>query len=95
MNLAREYGTSDFNLVFFDDESFATCVAGASSIQNTTWDTTIGWIMGFREYTTYDMSATGTEEDTVVDSVNGNEITIIGDTGLSTNLYNYFLICFR
>jgi len=93
MNIAREYGTSDFNLVFFDDESFATCVSGASSIQNTTWDTTIGWIMGFREYTTYDMSATGTAEDTVVDSVNGNEITIKGDTGLSTNLYNYFLIC--
>lgn len=93
MNIAREYDTSDFNLVFFDDESFATCVSGASSIQNTTWDTTIGWIMGFREYTTYDMSATGTAEDTVVDSVNGNELTIIGDTGLSTNLYNYFLIC--
>ena len=93
MNIAREYGTSDFNLIFFDDESFATCVSGASSIQNTTWDTTIGWIMGFREYTTYDMSARGTAEDTVVDSVNGNEITILGDTGLSTNLYNYFLIC--
>ena len=93
MNIFREYSTSDFNLVFFDDESFATCVSGASSIQNTTWDTTIGWIMGFREYTTYDMSARGTAEDTVVDSVNGNEITILGDTGLSTNLYNYFLIC--
>jgi hypothetical protein len=93
MNIAREYGTNDFNLVFFDDESFATCVSGASSIQNTTWDTTIGWIMGFREYTTYDMSARGTAEDTVVDSINGNEITILGDTGLSTNLYNYFLIC--
>jgi hypothetical protein len=93
MNIAREYVTNDFNLVFFDDESFATCVSGASSIQNTTWDTTIGWIMGFREYTTYDMSASGTVEDTVVDSINGNEITILGDTGLSTNLYNYFLIC--
>jgi hypothetical protein len=39
------------------------------------------------------MSAPGTIEDTVVDAVNGNVITIIGDTGLSTNLYNYFLIC--
>ena len=92
-NIAREYGTSDFNLVFFDNESFATCVAGGSSVQNTTWDTTIGWIMGFREYTTYDMSADGTVDDTVVDSTNGNELTILGDTGLSTNLYNYFLIC--
>jgi len=38
--------------------------------------------MGFREYTTYDMSAAGTDEDTVVDDVGiGNEITIKGDTG--------------
>ena len=92
-NLKREYTTSDYNLVFYDKLSFATCTAGTSSVQNTTWDTTIGWIMGFREYTTYDMSVSGTEEDTVVDAVNGNVITIIGDTGLSTNLYNYFLIC--
>jgi len=92
-NLKREYTTSDYNLVFYDKFSFATCTVGASSVQNTTWDTTIGWIMGFREYTTYDMSVTGTEEDTIVDAVNGNVITIIGDTGLSTNLYNYFLIC--
>ena len=92
-NLKREYTTSDYNLVFYDKLSFATCTSGSSSVQNTTWDTTIGWIMGFREYTTYDMSAAGTEEDTVVDAVNGNVITIIGDTGLSTNLYNYFLIC--
>jgi hypothetical protein len=92
-NLKREYTTSDYNLVFYDKFSFATCTVGTSSVQNTTWDTTIGWIMGFREYTTYDMSVSGTEEDTVVDAVNGNVITIIGDTGLSTNLYNYFLIC--
>lgn len=92
-NLKREYTTSDYNLVFYDKFSFATCTAGTSSVQNTTWDTTIGWIMGFREYTTYDMSAPGTIDDTVVDAVNGNVITIIGDTGLSTNLYNYFLIC--
>ena len=92
-NLKREYTTSDYNLVFYDKLSFATCTAGTSSVQNTTWDTTIGWIMGFREYTTYDMSAPGTIDDTVVDAVNGNVITVIGDTGLSTNLYNYFLIC--
>lgn len=93
INLKREYGTTDYNLVFYDKASFATCTSGGSSVQNTTWDTTIGWIMGFREYTVYDMSASGTEEDTVVDSMSGNIATIIGDTGLSTNLYNYFLLC--
>jgi hypothetical protein len=91
--LKRDYLTNDYNLVFYDKASFATCTGGSSSVQNTTWDTTVGWIMGFREYTTYDMSVSGTEEDSVVDAVNGNIITIIGDTGLSTNLYNYFLIC--
>lgn len=91
--LKRDYLTNDYNLVFYDKASFATCTSGSSSVQNTTWDTTIGWIMGFREYTTYDMSVSGTEENTVVDAVNGNILTIIGDTGLSTNLYNYFLIC--
>jgi hypothetical protein len=87
-NITRNYKTTDFDVVFFDNESFATCTSGASSVQNTTWDTTVGWIMGFREYTLYDMSAPG-----VISNSISNVITIMGDTGLSTNLYNYFLIC--
>lgn len=88
LNITRKYTTNDFDVVFFDNESFATCTSGASSVQNTTWDTTIGWIMGFREYTLYDMSAPGIVTDNI-----SNVISIAGDTGLSTNLYNYFLIC--
>lgn len=88
LNVTRNYTTTDFDVVFFDNESFATCTAGASSVQNTTWDTTVGWIMGFREYTLYDMSA----PDVITNNIS-NVITIMGDTGLSTNLYNYFLIC--
>ena len=26
-------------------------------MQNTTWDTTVGWILGFRDFTSYDLSA--------------------------------------
>ena len=94
-NLQRNYTTQDYNLVFYDPFSFLTCTSGASSVQNTTWDTTIGWVMGFRNYTTYDMSVEPIVDDetSVVHSVTGNNITIKGDTGLSTNLYNYFLIC--
>ena len=87
-NITRTYNTEDFNILFYDNTSFATCTPGVTSIQNTTWDTTIGWIMGFREYTLYDMSA----EDVRINSIN-NVVTIGGDTGLSTNLFNYFLIC--
>lgn len=87
-NITRNYNTEDFNVLFYDNTSFATCTPGVTSVQNATWDTTIGWIMGFREYTLYDMSA----EDVRTNLIN-NAVTIRGDTGLSTNLFNYFLIC--
>jgi hypothetical protein len=32
-------------------------------------------------------------DEPIIESINGNVITIKGDTGLSTNLYNYFLLC--
>lgn len=87
-NITRNYYTKDYNVVFFDKESFATCVSGATSVQTATWDTTIGWIMGFREYTEYDISAPAV----ILNDID-NVISIRGDTGLSTNLYNYFLLC--
>jgi hypothetical protein len=84
MNVNRIYTAVDYNLVFYDEFSFVRCFVGSSSVQNTTWDSTIGWILGFRNYTIYSLS----------DYVSSNNIaTIIGDTGVCTNLYNYFLLC--
>lgn len=83
--LYRKYDERDYNLVFYDNISFAECFTGASSVQNTTWDTTVGWILGFRDFTSYDLSA-------FYDSTNGLT-TITGDTGVSTSLFNYFLLC--
>ena len=83
--LYRKYDERDYNLVFYDNLSFAECFTGASSVQNTTWDTTVGWILGFRDFTSYDLSA-------FYDSTNGFT-TITGDTGVSTSLFNYFLLC--
>jgi len=84
MNINRIYTASDYNLVFYDQYSFVRCFVGATSVQNTTWDSTLGWILGFRNYTIYALSEYGN---------NGDIITIIGDTGVCTNLYNYFLLC--
>ena len=84
MNINRTYTASDYNLVFYDEFSFAKCFIGASSVQNTTWDSTLGWILGFRNYTIYNLYNLGK---------NGEIITLIGDTGVCTNLYNYFLLC--
>jgi hypothetical protein len=84
MNINRTYTASDYNLVFYDEFSFARCVVGSSSVQNTTWDSTLGWILGFRNFTVYSLSDYGQ---------NGDVLTIVGDTGVCTNLYNYFLLC--
>jgi hypothetical protein len=84
-NIIRTYDAQDYNLVFYDRVSFSKCITGASSVQNTTWDTTVGWIMGFREFTSYDLSAT--YDATLLNTV------VYGDTGVSTNLFNYFLLC--
>lgn len=84
MNVNRVYTQSDYKLVFYDEISFIKCFVGASSVQNTTWDSTLGWILGFRNYTTYSLT----------DFLSKNNIAIInGDTGVCTNLYNYFLLC--
>jgi hypothetical protein len=48
----------------------------------------LGWILGYREFTVYDLSVFGETSST-----NSNLKKIVGDTGVSTNLYNYFLLC--
>lgn len=94
MNVNRIYTGKDYNLVFYDEISFVRCFVGATSVQNTTWDSTLGWILGYRAYTTYGLSdpALYNSPSELYTSAN-NIIKIIGDTGLCTNLYNYFLIC--
>ena len=84
MNVTRTYTAKDYNLVFYDPFSFVKCYAGVTSVRNTTWDGTIGWILGFHLYTVYYLSA--------LESTN-NIITITGDTVVNTNLYNYFMLC--
>lgn len=85
INLTRGYEAKDFNVVFYDEISFIQCFSGANSAQNTTWDSTVGWILGFREFTAYDLS--------IYNDATTNIAIITGDTGASTSLYNYFLIC--
>ena len=85
INLTRIYNASDYNVVYYDEISFIECFTGSNSAQNTTWDSTIGWILGFREFTSYDLS--------VYNDTTTNIAIITGDTGASTSLYNYFLIC--
>jgi hypothetical protein len=78
------YTAYDYNIVFYDPYSFVKCYVGDKSVSNVTWDSTLGWILGFRKYTVYNLFQYGNV---------GSIIAINGDTGVSTNLYNYFMIC--
>jgi hypothetical protein len=85
ININKLYNATDYKLVFYDTISYVKCFVGAKGIQNTTWDSTLGWILGFRDSTNYNLS-----EYTLDGNMN---ISITGDTAVSTNLFNYFLIC--
>jgi hypothetical protein len=106
INHSKIYNTENYRLVFYDPFSFVRCYIGATSVKNTNWDTTIGWILGFRQLTEYplgnkyieydanDDTATYYENTTsyyTYDSLS-NIATIVGDTTVSVNLYNYFMI---
>ena len=89
VNVNKIYLTNDYRLVFYDPFSFVNCYTGATStrgtsIQNATWDTTIGWLLGFRSSIIYYLS-----DYTVA---NSNITTMESDTCISMNIYNYFLI---
>ena len=118
LNINRIFTTQDYILDFYNPINFVSCYAGTSSVQNTTWDSTIGWILGFRDYTQYYLTTQNQTINTgntgnpsyykqsssgkyTITQIKPNEfssiitsvpVTITGDTSLSTNLYNYFLI---
>ena len=89
----KVYTASDYNITFFDNATFAKCFAGVSSVRNATWDTTLGWILGFREYTVYELNNMDYDNDPLKSISEDGVITITGDTTISTNLFNYLLLC--
>ena len=84
LNINKIYSAVDYNVVFYDQTSFMRCYTGVKSVTNTTWDTTIGWLIGFHDLTTYALSDY---------RGSGSKISILSDTTVSVNLYNYFLLC--
>jgi len=98
MNINKVFRPKDYRIVFYDQFSFVSCYSGASrngnkSIQNATWDTTVGWIIGFRQNIIYNLNEyTGNTSDANIYFTDDSTCVMIGDTTVSTSLYNYFLI---
>jgi hypothetical protein len=56
LNINRIYTSSDYQLTFFDPFSFVACSSNLKGIQSATWDTTLGWILGYRDYVSYNLT---------------------------------------
>ena len=83
-NINKIYTANDYKMVFYDLNSFVKCFVGSSSVRNVSWDSTLGWILGFRDKIEYFLMDYTDENNKIA--------TFVGDTKITTNLYNYFLI---
>jgi hypothetical protein len=77
LSVDKTYTSSDYKIIFYDPYSFVQSCVGVNSARNASWDSTLGWILGFHEATEYDLSVAP---------------SITGDNVVSVNIYNYFMI---
>jgi hypothetical protein len=83
--ITKNFTAADYLLDFYDTTYFFKCYNVDISIRNTTWDTTIGWILGFRK-TQYLLSSYGNADS-------GHFVaTITGEVTVNVNIYTQFLI---
>jgi hypothetical protein len=68
MNINKTYYAEDFKLVFYDAQSFVFCNVGVT--QNATWDSTLGWLLGFQSFTEYELYEFTNITDTTTSSEN-------------------------
>jgi hypothetical protein len=80
-NINKIYTTNDYKLVFYDVYSFVSCFFGAQGVQNITWNNTLGWILGYRDFTEYYLTAANVQTSTT----NGSSYY----NGSPTSVYTY------
>jgi hypothetical protein len=102
-NINKIYTASDYLVNFYDPFTYTSCFSIGKSIQNTTWDSTLGWILGFHNYTQYPLvdAALPDPENPIISTnypsgtyINPSThiVTLTGDTSVSTYIYSSFLI---
>ena len=109
LNINKSFTSQDYKIIFYNPETFTratTGVIGKSSIQNILWDSTLGWILGFRNLTEYETKPENvtmninTSQSYYAQSpltpyeydTNTNIAKLTGDTCVSVVLYSYFMI---
>ena len=78
-----KYTTKDYQLIFFDVLSVGSCdKIETKSVINTTWDVTLGWMLGFRAQYQYTMNV----------NTPPNTFKLIGNTAVSVNSVNQAIV---
>lgn len=87
------YTALDYRIVFYDIYSFIKCVNIGANTINATWDTTLGWLLGFHSNKEYPLDETsGSSYVSNAYSYSSNVVSLECDTVLNTNQINYLLI---
>jgi len=60
ISINKVYTAKDYRIVFYDIDSFIQCTNSSKSYRNATPDTTLGYILGFKQLTEYNLSNTNT-----------------------------------
>jgi hypothetical protein len=102
LNVNKIFTAQDYSITFYEPNLFTHCSYGSNpSILTTTQDTTLGWLLGFRNLSIYDLNkervieynGTGISRYSINYTCDSNNIvSITGDASVSITLYNYFLI---
>jgi len=82
----KVYTGKDYYISFYNEVDFIKCYQGDSTVVNLTWDMTLGWILGYRETTIYDLKS-------YQQTAGNTMIVLTSDTCINLFLYNNFLIC--
>lgn len=102
LNINKIFTASDYSIVVYDQNIFTHCSYGSSSsLETVTQETTLGWLLGFRNLPIYDLNSTWVtyynqqnknKHINYVYDENTRIVFLTGDTSVSITLYNYFLI---
>ena len=66
-NINKIYTSIDYRVVFYDIDSFKRCTNASKSFRNASADTTLGYILGFKDLTEYDLHP----DNAIFDDVDG------------------------
>lgn len=82
LNIKKTFTARDYKMVIYDAQSFVYCnvgVTNSQNIRNSTFDSTLGWLLGFHSFTEYDL----------IDFTSINSETEKQNNNYSNNVYSY------